>query len=163
MSANHSMGESNLLSRRVTILVLSLFFSVSYIVSSFSLSRPPHLCSCPLLYCQSFWRLYCLCIFICMAQNKRCGSKSWSTQRITGLISTRSITNLRGNPSQRLDGTDGQPGLCALIHEQTRSGCLDRVKLCVYLYLQIEISMIGARAPVRLEAPTWLMNQKQAG
>lgn len=98
-----------------------------------------------------------------MAQNKRCGGKSWSTQRITGLISTRSITNLRGNPSQRLDGTDGQPGLCALIHEQTRSGCLDRVKLCVYLHLQIEISVIGARAPVRLEAPTRLMNQKQAG
>ena len=97
-----------------------------------------------------------------MAQNK-CGSKSRSTQRITGLISTRSFTSLRGNPSQRLDGADGQPGLCAVIHEQTRCSCLGRVKLCVYLRLQIEISMIGARAPVRLEAPTRLMNQKQAG
>lgn len=48
MSINHSMGESNLHSRRVPILVLSLFFSFSYIVSSFSPSLIP-LTSAPVL------------------------------------------------------------------------------------------------------------------
>lgn len=75
--------------------------------SSFSSSSPLSVYS----ICDQF-AIYIVSITSFVLHRTNVGvAKQGAQWRINGLIYSRSATNLRGNPSQRLDSTDVQPGL----------------------------------------------------